>query len=101
MTFQSMAAGMMVTTLMAVAVPAQAQDDPKAKAQGVLAEVAKAMGGDKAAGLKSLSAEGESRRTFGDREITGGVELHALLPDMFQQVSEMTGRTACLVRASR
>jgi hypothetical protein len=68
----------------------QAQGDPQAQAQAVLAETTKALGGDKAAGLKSLSAEGEFRRTFGDREISGGVELYALLPDMFQHVTEMS-----------
>lgn len=67
----------------------QAQDDPQAKAQAVLVEVAKAMGGDKAASLKSLSAEGEFRRTFGEREISGAVELYAILPDIFQQVTVM------------
>jgi hypothetical protein len=67
----------------------QAQEDPQAKAQAVLVEVTKAMGGDKAAGLKSLSAEGEFRRTFGQREISGAVELYAILPDIFQQVTVM------------
>lgn len=67
----------------------QSQEDPQAKAQAVLVEVSKAMGGDKAASLKSLSAEGEFRRTFGEREISGAVELYALLPDIFQQVTVM------------
>src|SRR5690606_11226008 len=71
------------------AVRGQAQDDPQAKAQAVLVETAKAMGGDKAASLKSLSAEGEFRRTFGEREISGAVELYAILPDVFQQVAVM------------
>lgn len=68
---------------------APAKGDP-AKAQAVLAAMAKAMGGDKLTGLKSFTAEGESRRVFGDREMTGGIELAGLLPDAFQVVQVMT-----------
>ncbi len=50
----------------------------------------KAMGGDKLTGLKSFTAEGESRRVFGEREMSGGIELAGLLPDAFQVVQVMT-----------
>jgi hypothetical protein len=66
-----------------------AQDDPAARAQAVLAEVTQALGGDKAASLKSLSAQGEFRRSMGTREVSGGIELYAVLPDMFQQVTDI------------
>ena len=67
---------------------APAKGDP-AKAKDVLAAVAKAMGGDKLTALKSFTAEGEARRVFGEREMTGGIELAALLPDAFQVVQVM------------
>ncbi len=72
-----------------LSVAAHAQEDPTARAQAVLAEVTQALGGDKAASLKSLSAEGEYRRTMGPREMSGGLELYAVLPDMFQQVTDI------------
>jgi len=68
---------------------APAKGDP-AKAQAVLAAMTKAMGGDKLTGLKSFTAEGESRRVFGEREMTGGIELAGLLPDAYQVVQVMT-----------
>lgn len=67
---------------------APAKGDP-AKAQAVLAAMTKAMG-DKLTGLKSFTAEGESRRVFGEREMSGGIELAGLLPDAFQVVQVMT-----------
>jgi hypothetical protein len=68
------------------AVPAKG--DP-AKAKDVIAAMTKAMGGDKLTALKSLTAEGEARRVFGEREMTGGIELAAMLPDAFQVVQVM------------
>lgn len=67
---------------------APAKGDP-AKAQAVLAAVTKAMGGDKVSGLKSFTAEGEYRRVFGEREMTGGLELAGLLPDAFQVATDI------------
>jgi hypothetical protein len=67
---------------------APAKGDP-AKAQAVLADVAKAMGGDKVSGLKSFTAEGEYRRVFGEREMSGGLELAGLLPDAFQVTTDI------------
>ena len=68
---------------------APAKGDP-AKAQAVLAAMTKAMGGDKLTGLKSFTAEGESRRVFGEREMSGGIELAGLMPDALQVVQVMT-----------
>ncbi len=68
---------------------AQPPSDPQARAHAVLAEVTEALGGAKAAALERFSAEGEFRRTFGEREISGAVELYAMLPDAFQQVTVM------------
>jgi len=60
-----------------------AKGDP-AKAQEVLAAVAKAMGGDKVTNLKSFTAEGEYRQVLGEREMSGGIEMAGLMPDAFQ-----------------
>ncbi len=65
-----------------------AKGDP-AKAQEVLAAVTKAMGGDKVTKLTSFTAEGEYRRVFGEREMTGGLELAGLLPDAFQVATDI------------
>jgi hypothetical protein len=59
--------------------PAASQDDP-AKVQEVFTQLRAAMGGDKAAAMKSLSAEGGSRLTFGDREVTNDVQFKIVLP---------------------
>jgi hypothetical protein len=61
------------------------QDDP-AKVQAVLADLKAAMGGDKAAAMKSLSAEGSARVTFADREVTNDVQFKVVLPDHIQRV---------------
>ena len=61
------------------------QDDP-AKTQAVLTDLKAAMGGDKAAAVKSLSAEGSARVTFGDREATNDVQFKIVLPDHIQRV---------------
>ncbi|HTV02117.1 MAG TPA: hypothetical protein VMF13_16325 [Luteitalea sp.] len=60
-----------------------AKGDP-AKAKAVLEAVAKAMGGDKLAALKSFTAEGEYRQALGEREMSGGIEMAGLMPDGFQ-----------------
>jgi hypothetical protein len=65
--------------------PAAGQDDP-AKTQAVLKDLREAMGGDKAAAVKSLSAEGSSRVTFGEREITNDVQFKVVLPDHIQRI---------------
>src|SRR5689334_13744821 len=67
------------------AAPAAGQDDP-AKVQAVLKDLREAMGGDKAAAVKSLSAEGSNRVTFGDREVNNDLTLKVVLPDHFQRV---------------
>jgi hypothetical protein len=69
------------------AAPAAGQADP-AQAQAVLTQLRAALGGDKATALKSLSGEGSSRVTFGDREITNDIQLKVVLPDHFQRVMQ-------------
>jgi hypothetical protein len=64
---------------------ATGQDDP-AKTQAVLTDLKAAMGGDKATSLKSLSAEGSARVTFGDREVNNDLQYKVVLPDHMQRV---------------
>jgi hypothetical protein len=52
--------------------------DAAAKAQQLIAQARAALGGDK---LKSLSATGNYRRTFGQMEMSGEVSYDLLLPD--------------------
>jgi hypothetical protein len=59
------------------------------QAQTVLTAMRAAMGGDaKINALKSLSAEGTYRRTMGEREMSGDLELYFVLPDKFQRVDQ-------------
>jgi hypothetical protein len=62
-----------------------AAPDP-AKAQEILRAVGDAIGGEKAAGLKSLTAKGEYRRAMGQMEMTGELEWRLLFPDRFQRI---------------
>ena len=61
------------------------------QAQTVLNAMRDALGGEqKIKALKSLSAEGTYRRTFGEREMSGDYELSLQFPDKFQQVDQIT-----------
>jgi hypothetical protein len=63
------------------------------QAKDVLADVAKALGGDaKLAAIKTLSAEGSYRRVMGENEMNGDLELYLALPDKFQRVEQMGTR---------
>jgi hypothetical protein len=74
----------------AQAAPAGQADPAKAadQAKDVLAQVRAAQGGDKVATIKSLSAEGSSRITFGEREITNDIQLKIVLPNHFQRITQ-------------
>ena len=63
--------------------PLRAQTPDAAKTSEVLSDVRKALGGDKAAKIAALSVEGTYRRTFGEREMSGDIELAMELPDKF------------------
>jgi hypothetical protein len=58
------------------------------QAQEVLTQLRAAIGGDKAAAIKSLSAEGSQRVTFGDREINNDLQLKVVLPDHFMRIMQ-------------
>jgi hypothetical protein len=61
--------------------------DAAAKAQQLIAQARAALGGDK---LKSLSATGNYRRTFGQMEMSGEVSYDLLLPDKMMKTETMS-----------
>src|SRR5262252_459041 len=61
--------------------------DVAAKAQQLIAQARAALGGDK---LKSLSATGNYRRTFGQMEMAGEVSYDLLLPDKMMKTETMS-----------
>jgi hypothetical protein len=67
---------------------AAGQADQTAELKDVLAQVRAAQGGDKLATIKTLSAEGSSRVTFGDREISNDLQFKFILPDKFQRIMQ-------------
>jgi hypothetical protein len=82
------AMGAGLVTLAGVSVAAQQAAGQADQAQAVLADLRAAMGGDKAAAVKSLSAEGSQRITFGEREITNDLQLKLVLPDHFMRIMQ-------------
>jgi hypothetical protein len=79
------AVGGLVLAVASLAAQTPAAPDP-AKAQEILRAVGEAIGEEKAAGLKSLTAKGEYRRVMGQTEMTGELEWRLLLPDRFQRI---------------
>ena len=63
--------------------PLCAQAPDAAKTSEVLSDVRTALGGDKLAKVTALSVEGTYRRTVGEREMSGDIELALELPDKF------------------
>jgi len=61
--------------------------DAAAKAQQLIAQARAALGGDK---LKSLSATGNYRRTFGQMEMSGEVSYDLMLPDKMMKTETMS-----------
>jgi hypothetical protein len=66
--------------------PGVSAQDAAAKAQQLIAQARAALGGDK---LKSLSATGNYRRTFGQMEMAGEVNYDLLLPDKMMKTETM------------
>lgn len=63
--------------------PVAAQAPDSSKTSAVLGEVRRAVGGDTVAKVTALSVEGSYRRTLGEREMSGDLELAIVLPDKF------------------
>jgi len=63
-------------------------NDPAARAQDIIQQARAAIGDEsKIAALKSLTAAGNSRRVFGEREIQTQVELELLMPDKVRRTT--------------
>jgi hypothetical protein len=69
-----------------VVLPLAAQD----QVAQVVAEVKKALGGDKLAAVTALSAEGPFRRTMGQRDMEGTLMLTLVRPDKVRRSEEMS-----------
>jgi hypothetical protein len=55
----------------------------------VLAQVKQALGGDKLAGVKALTAEGPFRRSMGQRDMEGTITITLVPPDKLRRSEEM------------
>lgn len=66
--------------------PGVSAQDASAKAQQLIVQARAALGGDK---LKSLSVNGNYRRTFGQAEMAGEVNYDLLLPDKMMKTEMM------------
>lgn len=56
----------------------------------VLGQVKKALGGDKLAAVKAVTAEGPFRRSMGQRDMEGTILLTIVRPDKLRRSEEMT-----------
>ena len=65
--------------------PLAAQD----RVAEVVAQVKKALGGDKLAAAKGISAEGPFRRSMGQRDMEGTLSLVLVRPDKLRRSEEM------------
>jgi len=77
---QAILPAVLAATLVLAAAPASAADE---KAAEVLGQVRKALGGQKLEKVESLAISGTYRRTLGEREMSGDLELAMQLPDKF------------------
>jgi hypothetical protein len=77
---------LIIGAAMADIFPGVSAQDAAAKAQQLIAQARAALGGDK---LKSLSATGNYRRTFGQMEMSGEVSYDLLLPDKVMKTETM------------
>lgn len=78
---------LIIGAAMADIFPGVSAQDAAAKAQQLTRESRAALGGDK---LKSLSATGNYRRTFGQMEMSGEVSYDLLLPDKMMKTETMS-----------
>jgi hypothetical protein len=73
----------LAVTLLAALAPARPATAADEKAAEVLGQVRKALGGQRLEKMESLAITGTYRRTFGEREMSGDLELALQLPDKF------------------
>ncbi|MPZ17499.1 MAG: hypothetical protein GEV06_06260 [Luteitalea sp.] len=68
--------------------PAPPSEASIAKAKEVLQAVNEAVGGAAVADLRSLAFEADTRRVFGERQMSSTFTMRVLFPDKFQRVEE-------------
>jgi hypothetical protein len=81
---------LMITTVFCQATPNAVAQEAAQRAQQLLAQARAAIGGGRLAALQSLSVAGDYRRTMGDREMTGEIQLDLLLPDKMMRTETMS-----------
>lgn len=81
---------LIITAATCEIIPDAAAQDAAQRAQQLLAQARAASGGEKLSTLQSLSVAGNYRRTMGDREMTGEVQLDLLLPDKMMRTETMS-----------
>jgi hypothetical protein len=69
---------------------APAFDTAQDRAAELVAQVKQALGGDKLAAVKSMSAEGPFRRSMGQRDMEGTITLIVVRPDKLRRSEEMS-----------
>lgn len=69
--------------------PAASSEASRAKAREVLAAINEAVGGGAVADLRSFAFEADTRRVFGDRQMSGTFTMRFLFPDKFQRVEQL------------
>lgn len=75
---------MCVTALVAIAIPAAAQD----QAADVMKQAREALGGEKLEQIKALTLEGPFVREMGNRQVSGTVSLTLQLPDHMHRLED-------------
>jgi hypothetical protein len=81
---------LMITTVFCQATPNAVAQEAAQRAQQLLAQARAAIGGGRLTALQSLSVAGNYRRTMGDREMTGEIQLDWLLPDKMMRTETIS-----------
>lgn len=81
---------LLVAAALSEIIPETAAQDVVNRAQQLLNQARAAVGGEKLKTLQSLSVAGNYRRTMGDRELAGEVQLDLLLPDKMMRTETMS-----------
>lgn len=81
---------LVVAAAMTELFPGVNAQDAATKAQQLINQARAALGGDKLKSLRSLSATGNYRRTFGQMEMSGEVNYDLLLPDKMMKTEVMS-----------
>lgn len=81
---------LVVAAAMTELLPGVNAQDAATKAQQLINQARAALGGDKLKSLRSLSATGNYRRTFGQMEMSGEVNYDLLLPDKMMKTEVMS-----------